>query len=106
MKISFNFDGSDEECKISDNDSSGSINGQRRLSTIGKQTHSNKKIKFTDRTAPDNDNRIAVTQECKNRMLDLVSELASKKRREGLDNKVRENLIKKIDDKFGVNDSF
>jgi hypothetical protein len=61
MKISFNLNPSDEDSKTSDNDFSEFITGQRRLSAIGRQTLSNKKIKFTDRTAPDNENRIVIT---------------------------------------------
>lgn len=65
-----------------------------------------KKIKFTDRTAPESENRIVVSQDCMDRMQVTVDQLVLKKRRELRDNKIRENIIKKIDEKYGDYVSF
>jgi hypothetical protein len=56
-----------------------------------------RKIRFTERTAPEYERRMVVGDDCMQRMLEEVEKLVGKKRREAQDNKLRENIFRKID---------
>ena len=73
---------------------------QRKNSNYGSKAPSNKKIKFTDRTAAGDEKRLIPSEGCKQKMLILIDKLLDKPRREGQDWKLRENILKKIDEKY------
>ena len=74
-----------------------SINRRNSNSNYGSKAPSTKKIRFTDRTAPDYEKRFVVSEYCQHKMLDLVDKMMEKNRRETQDWKLRENVIRKID---------
>ena len=73
----------------------------RRHSNFCSKAPSAKKFRFTDRTAADNEKRYVISEACQAKMAILVSEMMKKPRKETSDWTLKENLIKKIDEKFG-----
>lgn len=60
-------------------------------------------MKFTERTSlPESEAvRICVREECMAKMVDDVEKIVGKKRKEMMDNKLRMNVIKKVEEKYG-----
>jgi hypothetical protein len=99
LHIPIRFDDSEDEGNMNRSDFSSSM--AKRYSFFGSKAPSVRKIKFTDRTAPENEKRIIVSEDCQNRIQSFVETLANKKRREAQDWKIRENIMRKIDEKYG-----
>lgn len=61
-----------------------------------------KKVRITERTAlPEPEKRIVTTEECKARLLEMMEFLVPIKRREPADHKLRSNIIRKIEERYG-----
>jgi hypothetical protein len=76
--------------------------GKFSRSTAGKRMTSLKKVRITERTAlPEPEKRIITTEECKSRLLEMMEFLVPIKRREPADHKLRSNIIRKIEERYG-----
>ena len=89
LSLRFIDDSDEDNYEKDSSNSSNSLIYPKKLSQLGGGATSLKKIRFTDRTAPDYENRITVGEECRKRMLDVVVQMEGKKRREGQDSKLR-----------------
>ncbi len=90
----------DENFGLVDFDSEQSdLHFERANSTLRK-TMSLKKVRFTERTALEQEKRFVAGEDIIRRMSSEVGKLIVKKRREAQDNKLRENIFRKIVEKY------